>query len=163
MTQEKNKLQKRKQTRKAAIIAGISLWIIGSFTVYGSPVSEPKTEKQDTTTAIANAEKEFATNDFVENPPSYPGGEKACMDFFRKNLKYPKKAQKLGIQGTVFISFVVEKDGKLSDVKVVRGIGGGCDEEALRVVKKMPKWNPGKQKGETVSVKFTIPVRFRLK
>jgi len=78
------------------------------------------------------------------------------------NIKYPEVARTSGITGTVYVQFVVEKDGSISDVKVVRGIGGGCDEEAVRVVKSMPRWKPGKQRGQPVRVYFTLPIEFKL-
>ncbi len=98
----------------------------------------------------------------VEEPPRFPGGETARQAFLGNNLVYPEEARLSGIQGTVFISFVVEKDGSISNVEVLRGIGGGCDEEAVRVVEMMPRWEPGKQRGEAVRVQFNMPVRFRL-
>jgi protein TonB len=82
--------------------------------------------------------------------------------FLGKNLKYPTAAQRANIQGKVFLSFIVEKDGSITDIETMKGIGFGCDEEAMRVVKLMPKWIAGKQNGRNVRVKFTIPVFFRL-
>lgn len=98
----------------------------------------------------------------VEEMPQFPGGEEARMKYMQENIKYPVDAKKKGIQGKVFVSFVVEKDGKVSDVKVLRGIGGGCDEEAVRVISNMPDWIPGKQKGEAVRVQFNTPIHFTL-
>ena len=99
---------------------------------------------------------------FVEEYPEFPGGDKALREFILNNLNYPEIARKTGITGTVYVQFVVEKDGSISDVKVVRGIGGGCDEEAVRVVKSMPRWKPGKQRGQPVRVYFTLPIEFKL-
>ena len=98
----------------------------------------------------------------VEKMPQYIGGESAMMKYVSENIKYPEKAKEDGIQGRVFISFVVEKDGSVSNVKVVRGIGGGCDEEAARVIAGMPKWQPGMQKGKPVRVNYMMPVFFKL-
>ena len=98
----------------------------------------------------------------VEEMPSYPGGEQKLMEYVAKNIKYPQIARETGIQGRVFVGFVVEPDGSVSNVKVLRGIGGGCDEEAMRVVKSMPKWKPGKQRGKAVRVSYQIPVNFKL-
>lgn len=98
----------------------------------------------------------------VEDMPSYPGGQGAMMKFLAANIKYPAQAKENGIQGRVFINFVVEADGKVSNVKLLRGIGGGCDEEAIRVVNAMPNWTPGKQDGESVRVSFNLPVKFTL-
>jgi len=98
----------------------------------------------------------------VEEQPGFPGGENARIKFLQGNIRYPEQAKDLGIQGRVFITFVVEVDGSISEVRVVRGIGGGCDEEAIRVIKLMPKWNPGKAKGIPVRVQFNLPIKFTL-
>lgn len=99
---------------------------------------------------------------FVEENPSYPGGEAARLEYLQKNIKYPVVARENGTQGTVYLTFVVEKDGRVTDVKVLRGIGSGCDEEAERVVKAMPKWTPGKQRGKSVRVQYNMPIKFTL-
>ena len=98
----------------------------------------------------------------VEEMPEFPGGENALMDYVAKNVVYPKEAQEKGISGRVFVGFIVEKDGSVSEVKVLRGIGGGCDEESIRVVKAMPKWKPGKQEGKPVRVSYLMPITFKL-
>jgi protein TonB len=99
---------------------------------------------------------------FVEEYPEFPGGDKALKEYIVNNIRYPEVARQSGISGIVYVQFVVEKDGSISDVKVLRGIGGGCDEEAMRVVKSMPKWKPGKQRGQPVRVYFTLPIEFKL-
>jgi protein TonB len=98
----------------------------------------------------------------VESMPEFPGGQQAMLEFIARNIKYPPLARESGIQGRVFVNFVVEPDGSVSNVKVIRGIGGGCDEEAVRVVQSMPKWTPGRQRGKAVRVSFNLPVRFTL-
>ena len=98
----------------------------------------------------------------VEEMPSYPGGDAKMYEYLGKNIKYPQIARESSIQGRVFVNFVVEPDGSVSNVKVLRGIGGGCDEEAMRVVKTMPKWKPGKQRGKAVRVSYMLPVNFKL-
>jgi TonB family protein len=98
----------------------------------------------------------------VEDPPQFPGGEEARIAFLRDNIRYPKEAREKNIQGTVFVKFVVEKDGRITNVEVVRGIGGGADEETVRVIEMMPNWIPGKQRGQNVRVQFTMPLRFAL-
>ncbi|KAF0131897.1 MAG: periplasmic protein TonB [Bacteroidetes bacterium] len=98
----------------------------------------------------------------VESMPEFPGGAEQMMLFIAKNIKYPPMARESGIQGRVFVNFVVEPNGSVSNVKVLRGIGGGCDEEAIRVVETMPKWTPGRQRGKAVRVSFNLPVRFTL-
>ncbi len=98
----------------------------------------------------------------VEQMPQFPGGEKEMMKFIRNNLRYPSLAAENGIQGTVILNFVVDRDGKITRIKVVRGIGGGCDEEAIRVLNKMPAWSPGKQGGKAVLVSYTVPIKYVL-
>lgn len=98
----------------------------------------------------------------VETQPEFPGGEEARLKFIGSNIKYPQVARELGVSGTVYVEFIVGKDGKISDAKIVRGIGSGCDEEALRVVKMFPNWKPGKQRGKAVSVRFRMPIKFTL-
>ena len=100
--------------------------------------------------------------DVVEEMPSFPGGNVALMSYLNGNTKYPVVAQENGVQGKVIISFVVERDGSISDVKVARSVDPSLDREAQRVVKSMPRWTPGKQNGQTVRVKYTVPVVFRL-
>lgn len=98
----------------------------------------------------------------VEEMPSYPGGQDALFAYISTNLKYPQEAMDKGIQGTVIVAFVVERNGSISEVRTLRGIGGGCDEEAVRVVQGMPDWTPGKQGGKAVRVRFNLPIRYRL-
>lgn len=105
-------------------------------------------------------EGEVFTN--VEQMPSFPGGDQKMHEYLRDNIEYPVTARDSGIQGRVFINFIVEPDGSISNVKVLRGIGGDCDEEAVRVVKAMPKWQPGRQRGKAVRVSYTLPVVFKL-
>ena len=100
--------------------------------------------------------------DVVEEMPSFPGGNAALMSYLNSNTKYPVVAQENGVQGRVIVSFVVERDGSISDVKVARSVDPSLDREAQRVVKSMPKWKPGKQNGSAVRVKYTVPVVFRL-
>ena len=100
--------------------------------------------------------------DVVEEMPSFPGGQGALMSFLSSNIKYPVVAQENGVQGRVIVSFVVERDGSISDVKVARSVDPSLDREAQRVVKSMPRWKPGKQNGSAVRVKYTVPVVFRL-
>lgn len=98
----------------------------------------------------------------VEEMPEFPGGMAECMKFLAKNIKYPTIAQENGVQGRVIVQFVVNKDGTIVDPVVVRSVDPYLDKEALRVIKAMPKWKPGKQRGKAVRVKYTVPVTFRL-
>ncbi len=99
---------------------------------------------------------------FVEEYPSYPGGEEALYKYLGQNIQYPDVARDNNITGTVVIRFVVEKDGSITKAAIAREIGGGCGKEALRVVNSMPKWKPGKQSGKAVRTEFTLPVQFQL-
>ena len=112
--------------------------------------------QQETT---ATAEKVF---DVVDEMPSFPGGQGAMMEFLSKNIKYPIVAEENGIQGRVLVKVVVKKDGTIDSPIVVKGVDPSLIKEAIRVVKTMPKWIPGKQKGEPVNVSFTVPVTFRI-
>ena len=98
----------------------------------------------------------------VEEQPEYPGGQAAMMRFLSDNIRYPVIAQENGIQGRVICNFVVERDGSITDVQVVRGVDPSLDREAVRVIQQMPRWSPGKQRGQAVRVRFTLPVVFRL-
>ncbi|PSL47218.1 protein TonB [Chitinophaga niastensis] len=99
----------------------------------------------------------------VEIPPSFPGGEDALMKYLGKSIRYPAVAQENGIEGTIYIQFVVDRDGNIKDVKTVGAAkGGGLEEEAARVVRNMPKWKPGRQNNQSVAVFFSLPIRFKL-
>lgn len=98
----------------------------------------------------------------VESMPDFPGGDEARLTYLRDNIKYPQIARESNISGTVHVTFVVEKDGRVTDIRILRGIGGGCDEEAMRVIKAMPRWKPGKQRGKPVRVQFNMPIKFTL-
>jgi len=98
----------------------------------------------------------------VEQMPEFPGGEQSMRKFLRDNIRYPQMARESGIYGTVYVTFVVSKTGQISEVKLLRGIGGGCDDEAIRVVKTMPAWIPGRQTGKPVPVQFNLPITFTL-
>lgn len=96
----------------------------------------------------------------VEHPASFPGGEKAFSSYLLKNIQYPQEARNMKIQGKVDLTFVVEKDGSLSSIKVVHGLGSGCDQEAVRVLKASPKWRPARQKGRIVRQQYNLPIGF---
>ena len=110
----------------------------------------------------SNEDNDNKVFDVVETMPEFPGGRTALMYFLANNIHYPDDAKMMGIQGRVFINFVVETDGSITNIKILRGIGSGCDEEAARVVKIMPKWSPGLSKGKPVRVSFNLPVKFTL-
>ncbi|MEO1253908.1 MAG: energy transducer TonB [Bacteroidota bacterium] len=98
----------------------------------------------------------------VEDMPEFPGGEVALLEYIAKNVKYPRKAKNLGIEGRVFLKFVIDSDGSISNVELMKGIGAGCDEEAIRVVKMLPNFIPGKQRGVPVKVQMQLPINFKL-
>lgn len=98
----------------------------------------------------------------VEDQPEPIGGMEAFYKYVSKNLDYPAQARRMGIEGRVFVQFVVDKDGSITDVVAIRGIGAGCDEEAVRVIKEAPKWKPGKQRGRAVKVRMVLPITFKL-
>jgi len=99
----------------------------------------------------------------VEEMPSFPGGEDSLYKYLGMNIRYPLAAKSNGIQGIVYVTFVISKNGSVKDVKLLRGIGGGCDEEAIRVVQEMPNWNPGKQRGKNVNVQINMPIKFTVR
>ena len=137
------------------IIDFILIAFVVFLVVKAMNVAKAKLEKP----AEPEPEKVF---DMVEQMPTFPGGQQELMSYLGKNIKYPTIAQENGTQGRVIIQFVVERDGSITDVRVARGVDPYLDKEAVRVVKSMPKWIPGKQNGKAVRVKFTVPVMFRL-
>ncbi len=127
-----------------------------------APTEDVEVEVRDEGPKVIETPVQAEIFTVVEEQPGYPGGEEARIGYLQQNIKYPEEAKELGIQGKVFVTFVVEVDGTISDVRVLRGIGGGCDEEAIRVVRSMPKWVPGKQRGVPVRVQFNLPIKFTL-
>ena len=124
-----------------------------------SPVADNSPQVENT----PSDEEEEVIYMVVEKMPEFPGGQQALFTFICENLAYPEDAHTNGIQGRVICQFVVEKDGRVSDVQVVRSSGNSSlDKEALRVIKSMPNWTPGTQRGKPVRVKYTMPVSFRL-
>ncbi|RFS17073.1 energy transducer TonB [Emticicia sp. C21] len=111
---------------------------------------------------VAEVEESNEAFIHVEVQPTFAGGVSELYKFLNKTLKYPSAAQRNNVGGKVFMSFIVEKDGSITDIQVAKGVGFGLDEEATRAVKLMPNWNPGKQNGRNVRVRFTLPVTFKL-
>ena len=109
------------------------------------------------------AKKNQKVFDVVEQMPEYPGGQAALFEYLSKNIKYPADAEKKKVEGKVFVTFVVDTDGKITDVSLMRKVFPSLDAEAVRVISAMPNWIPGKQKGQVVRVKYTVPIMFRLK
>lgn len=136
---------------------------IGSFDVKGNDEAEGEVLKAKEVIAEEKPkEEETKVFDVVEQMPQFPGGQQALFEYLSKNIKYPVIAEENGVQGRVIVTFVVERDGSITDVKVVKSVDPSLDKEAQRVVKAMPHWIPGKQNGSAVRVKFTVPVTFRL-
>jgi len=151
-------LEKRQRLGKAAMVAGLSVGLMAaSQTAFAQ---QPDTLKIDTITE-EEVEAEFF-GCIVETRPSFPGGEQKLFEFIGNNLKYPQQAKSARVEGQVFVEFYVEKDGSITVGKVLHGIGYGCDEEALRVIGLMPKWEPGTQRGKRVRVRHTLPITFVL-
>ncbi|SDH07908.1 TonB family C-terminal domain-containing protein [Dyadobacter soli] len=138
----------------ATLIGTSALFVAGCENQVSRENDPPKTE-----TKKGSKEPIFA---LVEEQPEYPGGNKEMFKFLGRNIKYPSAASRADVQGKVFVNFVVTSTGDIEDVKILKGIGYGCDEEAARVISKFPKWTPGKQDGKAVSVKFTVPINFML-
>lgn len=137
---------------------------IGAFDVKGNDEAAGEVLKAKEVIAQPEPPKEEETKVFevVEQMPSFPGGAGALMQYLGSNIKYPVVAEENGVQGRVVCTFVVEKDGSITDVRVVKSVDPSLDKEAVRVVKGMPRWIPGKQNGAAVRVKYTVPVTFRL-
>ena len=137
---------------------------IGAFDVKGNDEAAGEVLKAKEVIAQPEPPKEEETKvfDVVEQMPSFPGGPSALMQYLSSNIKYPVVAEENGVQGRVVCTFVVERDGSITDVRVIKSVDPSLDKEAVRVVKSMPKWIPGKQNGSAVRVKYTVPVTFKL-
>ena len=137
---------------------------IGAFDVKGNDEAAGEVLKAKEVIAQPEPPKEEETKvfDVVEQMPLFPGGPSALIQYLSSNIKYPVVAEENGVQGRVVCTFVVERDGSITDVRVIKSVDPSLDKEAVRVVKSMPKWIPGKQNGSAVRVKYTVPVTFRL-
>ena len=125
-------------------------------------VTNVQRASQSSQTSLTKEDGDNKIYEVVEEQASFPGGNTAMVQWLSQNMRYPVTAKKDNIQGRVLVQFVVEKDGSISNVAVVRSIDSPLDKEAVRVVKAMPKWNPGKHKGQIVRSKFTLPINFKL-
>lgn len=135
------------------------------FRLQGDDIKEVKDKEGNTIGTGTKREAKVDENGVYmvcDEMPNFPGGMRECMNFLSKNVNYPEDCEKAGIQGRVIVQFVVDKDGTITEPKVARGVHESLDKEALRIIKMMPKWTPGKLDGKAVSVKYTIPVMFRL-
>ena len=124
------------------------------------------TDETKVETIVVQAEEPKEETDeiftVVEESATPKGGMQAFYKFVGEKIKYPAQARRMGIEGRVFVEFVINKDGSLSDVRSIKGIGAGCDEEAVRIVQSAPSWNPGKQRGKAVKQRYTLPIIFKL-
>jgi TonB family protein len=176
-----NELNKRTQLGKIATIAGISLSIASTFSACNAPQEQLQSQQNNISTrydvedevnvvvGMINTADTIKIDyddtyifDFVEIMPSFPGGDKELMKFLSDNIIYPKSAREIGIEGMVIVKFVVTKDGRISDVNVQKSPHKLLSDEAVRVIKLMPKWIQGKQNGEAVNVYFIQPISFQL-
>jgi TonB family protein len=149
-----------------ALLAVLFLFTAGTVSSLSAQDTKQQYEKQAQETKATPLEQPSEEKPVfikAEVTPEFPGGIEAMYKYMATNIKYPEEARKKGVQGRVFITFIIETDGSVSHIKILRGIGSGCDEEAVRVVSAMPKWSPGKEKGEAVRVQFNLPVMFSLK
>ncbi|MDD2474336.1 MAG: TonB family protein [Dysgonamonadaceae bacterium] len=160
MNSEKSPM--RKLTKYLSILP-LALLLITANSVYAQQ-NEPKEEakppqEQDPVKKESKSDEIFVV---VEKQPSFKGNVKAMMEFIEKEMKYPVIAKENGIQGRVIVNYIIEKDGSLSDVQIVRGVDPSLDKEAIRIIEAMPKWNPGLQRDERVRVRYTLPISFKL-
>jgi protein TonB len=133
----------------------------GLTTTKSDTTNKTTTEPEDT--KKGNNNSGFVFHGWVEVMPAFPGGEMEMMNYLSKNLKYPEQAKDADAQGTVLISFIIDKEGLISNPVIKRSIGFGCEEEAIRVIQNMPAWSPGKMNGQTVNVEYVLPIRFTLR
>jgi len=136
----------------------INLSMAQNNTTATSPNTSPAiSQEQVKDCTMINGERVYTNADEM---PSFPGGTDAFASYLKSNIKYPEQAKSGRVYGKVFISFVIGRDGTVKNAAILRGIGNGCDEEALRVVNMMPKWNPGQKDGRPVAVQYALPINF---
>lgn len=158
----KNKSPKRKLAKYLMILPLAVLLMMTNCVQKkdaGDVSSQEETVQDEKQQKVTDNDEIFVV---VEEMPQFPGGQTALMKYLSENIRYPVIAQEKGIEGRVICNFIVRKDGSIADVGVVRGVDPLLDEEAVRVIKSMPKWEPGRQKGKIVDVRFTLPIVFRL-
>ena len=156
-------LQLRRQLGKAVAVVGVSMGL-AALTSCESHLTEMNADNSISsamTQSVGNRISEWM-GDIVEHHPSFPGGQQALLDFLRQNVNYPEQAKKDSIEGRVVVGFVIDTDGSITDPKIVRSVHPLLDAEALRVVKLMPKWEPGSENGTPVKVKYNLPISFKI-
>ena len=127
-------------------------------------LSYARGDKNETDFKVGEVEGEIIGEPYIplDIEPEFPGGQESLIAYLQRNIRYPQKAREQHITGKVFVTFVIEKDGRVSHVRILRDIGGGCGQEAVRVVEAMPKWKAGMRQGESVPAQFNLPVQFSL-
>ncbi len=140
----------------------IALTVFFTLSVSNTILAQDREAQVQRKTAGQEQKEEDPVFVVVEEMPTFKGGKDELYNYMASNIKYPEEAKKDGITGITYITFVVEKDGSVSNAKVLRGFNDACDQEALRVVEAMSDWNPGKQKGQPVRVQFNLPIKFNL-
>lgn len=156
-------MMNRTTTRFGAWKALVALPVAALLLMVGcKPAAQDPHQTETAQTEVTENTPEGVVIQVVEVEPQFEGGLEALYKYLAENIKYPEQAKSDGIQGRVFVRFVIEADGSVTNAQVLRGIGGGCDEEALRVVEAMPKWTPGMQQGKPVRVQFNLPITFKL-
>ena len=146
-----------------ALLLAMLIFAAGSSNILSAQDTQQKTTVDQKALNTAVTAQEDPVYEIVKEMPSYPGGTNALVQYLVTNIKYPQEARTKGIQGKVFVQYIVEKDGSVKQVKVLEGFDSECDAEAVRVVKAMPKWIPGKNDaGEPVRVQFVLPIKFSL-
>ena len=155
-------MMNRQKTRFGAWKLAAVLPVAALLLMFGCKPAAEKAAVAEPETTVPQQATTDEICDMPEVSPEFVGGMDALYQYLAENIQYPEQAKTDGVQGRVMVRFVVEKDGSITDAEVMRGIGGGCDEEALRVVNAMPYWTPGKQNGEAVRTQFTLPVVFKL-
>lgn len=141
------------------IITLITILIITSIISEQAFSQENIENKRETIQTTNDSDEVFV---FVEEQAEFPGGQDSLIKFLIRNIKYPELAKELGVQGTVYLKFIVEKDGRITNIKVIRGVHPSIDAEAIRVVKMFPNWIPGKQRGRPVRIYYNLPIKFTL-
>ena len=152
-------LQLRRQLGKAVAVVGVSMGL-AALTSCESQLTEMNTDSNISSVLNQNNNSEWM-GEIISPQPSFPGGSQALVDFLRENTKYPEQALKDSIEGRVVVAFVIDTDGSITKPEVVRGVHPLLDAEALRVVKLMPKWEPGSENGTPVKVRYNLPITFK--
>ena len=152
-------LQLRRQLGKAVAVVGVSMGL-AALTSCESQLTEMNTDNNISSVLNQNNNSEWM-GEIISPQPSFPGGSQALVDFLRENTKYPEQALKDSIEGRVVVAFVIDTDGSITKPEVVRGVHPLLDAEALRVVKLMPKWEPGSENGTPVKVRYNLPITFK--